>query len=155
MGKSAYDWDVAKRTISAATLIKVGQHLRMLRVALGHNQAQWADALGISAPMLNKWEAGTRQPNIDVLIRICESTRCTLDFIFRGRLGRDVDQELRERLASLYGGDLVLLFSPAAAPQPPDPSAAPSDAAHKPRKRPAPRKSSHRASTRRTPPSPH
>jgi len=107
---------MAKRTISSQTLKAVGIRLRMLREVLGHSQADWARALKIKPQILNKWEQGTRQPNIETLVVICGSTGCTLDFIFRGKIGLDMRQELRTALVAAFPNSpyVSLLFSPAA-----------------------------------------
>jgi DNA-binding XRE family transcriptional regulator len=112
---------MVKRTISSATLVAVGARLRMLRAVLGHTQADWARELLINPQILNKWENGSRQPNIETLILICASTGCTLDFIFRGRLGLDMRQELREALLASYRDSpyVSALFGPAVPPSPP------------------------------------
>jgi transcriptional regulator with XRE-family HTH domain len=100
--RKKYPRRMVKRTISSATLTAVGARLRMLRNVIGHSQAEWARVLRIEPQILNKWERGTRQPNVETLILICGSTGCTLDFIFRGRVGADMRQELREALLSSY-----------------------------------------------------
>jgi DNA-binding XRE family transcriptional regulator len=98
----------------------------MLREVLGHTQADWARALTIKPQMLNKWEQGSRLPNIETLILICASTGCTLDFIFRGRLGADMKQELRVALLNSYPGDPLIfaLFGPVEPPPSPPSSPA-------------------------------
>jgi len=113
---------MVKRTISSATLTAVGARLRMLRNVIGHSQAEWARVLRIEPQILNKWERGTRQPNVDTLVLICNSTGCTLDFIFRGRVGADMRQELREALLSSYRESpfVFVLVSPVA-PSSPEP----------------------------------
>jgi len=150
MPQKTYALEMAKR-LRQGTLAQVGRHLRMLRTAMGQSQQEWAYALLITPQMLNKWEKGTRQPNIDVLIRICDSYGCTLDFIFRGRLGRDVAPELREKLSSFYGEDaFVLLGSPVERPPPQDQSDAAASPTRAPRKKK--RQSNVRASARQKPP---
>ena len=96
---------MAKR-VRQGTLAQVGRHLRMLRTALGHSQQDWAYALQITPQVLNKWESGKRQPNIEVLFRICDSFGCSLDFIFRGKMRasvRDISPELQAKLIAVYG----------------------------------------------------
>jgi DNA-binding XRE family transcriptional regulator len=112
---------MAKRTISAKTLEGVGARLRMVRAVLSHTQADWARALKITRHLLNKWEQGAAQPNIDVMTMICASTGCTLDFIYRGRVGLDMKQELREALAHSFRDSpyVFLLFSPTDPPSGP------------------------------------
>ncbi len=123
---------MTKRTISASTLTGVGHRLRMLRTVLAHSQAEWARVMRIAPPILNKWEQGTRQPNIDTLMMICGSTGCTLDFIFRGRIGHDMNQELREALLASFRGDPYVFELVAPPPLEPPPSA-PSSPKRRPR----------------------
>lgn len=94
----------------------------MLRSVLGHSQSEWARVLRIKVQILNKWEQGVRSPNIDTLILICNSTGCTLDFIFRGRVGEDLKQELRQALLNSYRESpyVVELFAPVV-PSSPEP----------------------------------
>jgi DNA-binding XRE family transcriptional regulator len=98
----------------------------MLREVLGHTQADWARVLRINPQILNKWEQGSRQPNVETLILICASTGCTLDFIFRGRVGADMKQELREALLNSYRESpfVFALFSPVEPPPSPPSSPA-------------------------------
>jgi DNA-binding XRE family transcriptional regulator len=98
----------------------------MLRAVLTHSQAEWARVLKIPPQTLNKWEQGTRQPNIETLATICASTGCTLDFIFLGRVGTDMKQDLREALLASYRESPFVfeLFAPHPLPQQPPPSAA-------------------------------
>lgn len=119
---------MAKRTISNERLKNTGLRIRWLREFLGHSQAEWAVAMGVSPMQLNKWEKGTRQPNIEVLIRVCGASYCTLDFIFRGVVGQDLHPLLRRTLAEAPNARLLQLSSPDGAafshPRPP-PSPAP------------------------------
>ena len=116
--RKKYARRMVKRTISSTTLVAVGARLRMLRLVLGHQQAEWARVLRIKPPVLNKWEQGARQPNMETLILICGSTGCTLDFIFRGRVGSDMKEELRRALLSSYRDSPYVfeLFAPAEPP---------------------------------------
>jgi transcriptional regulator with XRE-family HTH domain len=123
--RKKYPRRMVKRTISTETLVAVGSRLRMLREVLGHTQADWARALLIKPQMLNKWEQGSRQPNVETLILICASTGCTLDFVFRGRLGADMKQELREALLNSYPGDPLIFALFAPAEPPPSPPSSP------------------------------
>ena len=156
MRASSYARDMAKRTRDS-TLPKVGRHLRLLRVAFGQSQQDWADALQITPTQLNKWEQGTRKPRIDVLIRICGSTRCTLDFIFRGYLGWDLDHELRDRLAALAAAASVVLVFPEPPPQSPGQLTLPSSVKRRPHRISSTAQTTadpQRASPRQSPPKP-
>jgi len=112
---------MVKRTISTETLLAVGARMRMLRAVLGHTQAEWAHVLNIKPQILNKWEQGARQPNMETLMLICGSTGCTLDFIFRGRIGEDMREELRRALLASYRESPFVfeLFAPVDPPSPP------------------------------------
>jgi len=156
MPKRTYALDMAKR-VRQGTLAQVGRHLRMLRTALGHSQQDWAYALQITPQVLNKWESGKRQPNIEVLFRICDSFHCSLDFIFRGRMrqeARDVSPELQEKLVSVFGAAAFSYqISPVEPPRQPDQSGAATLPGRKRQRKPVPqsrRRAS--ASARRKPP---
>jgi transcriptional regulator with XRE-family HTH domain len=103
--RKKYPNRMVKRTISSTTLAAVGARLRMLRSVLGHSQAEWARVLRIKPQILNKWEQGARQPNVETLILICNSTGCTLDFIFRGTGGVNrIDHLNRRRVTDSLRG---------------------------------------------------
>ena len=119
--RKKYSRRMVKRSISTETLVAVGARMRMLRSVLGHPQAEWARVLNIKPQILNKWEQGVRQPNMETLILICGSTGCTLDFIFRGRVGEDMREELRRALLASYRDSPFVfeLFAPVEPPSSP------------------------------------
>jgi DNA-binding XRE family transcriptional regulator len=90
---------MAKQSI---LLHAIGIRLRMLRSVLGHSQADWARALRISRAMLNRWEQGARKPDIEIMILICQSSGCTLEFIYRGQVGQDMRSELKAGAAACF-----------------------------------------------------
>lgn len=63
----------------------VGLRLRALREASDFSQDALADAVGTSQSALQKWEIGSRWPDIVVLLAIC--VRCGGDFnwIYQGK----------------------------------------------------------------------
>jgi transcriptional regulator with XRE-family HTH domain len=101
--------ETGKRTITPELLTDVGKRLRWLREAYGHSQQQWADALLITPALLSKWEGGTRQPNLNSLVTICDQTQCTMDYFFRGRVGPDVPRDLREVLFAEHPRELTFV----------------------------------------------
>jgi transcriptional regulator with XRE-family HTH domain len=107
-----YNRTVPKRSAKDATLTAVGVRLQWLRVALGHTQAEWARELRISNQQLNKWEAGTRLPNIDALITICDASGASMDYLFRGLLTPEMEPELLQVLFDAHGSELILRLRP-------------------------------------------
>lgn len=93
---------------------EIGLRLQWLREAFGKKQAVWARDLGISVPMLNKWEAGTRMPNLDMLVRIVKASSASMDYLFLGRLTAEMNPELRDYLFRHHGADLELRVLPGA-----------------------------------------
>jgi len=118
-----YSRNVPKRTVSDQLLRDIGQRLQWLREAFGHTQAQWARALQITPQQLNKWEAGTRMPNLDALVDIVRSFRASFDYLFQGHLSQEMAPELRARLFELHGSQLTLSVPPPSVPRsgPPTP----------------------------------
>ena len=65
-----------------------------LRNAYAHSQKQWAAALGVLPSVLNKWEMGTRSPNLDILVAIIDATGATADYVLLGLLTEQMKLEL-------------------------------------------------------------
>lgn len=55
--------------------------LRKWRERKGYSQKQVAISLGIAPPQISKWEAGTTEPTLENLIKLCELYGVTLDEI--------------------------------------------------------------------------
>jgi transcriptional regulator with XRE-family HTH domain len=108
-----YSRGVPKRSVKDSTLTTIGKRLVWLRVALGHTQSDWARQLRISNQQLNKWEAGTRLPNIDALITICDASGASMDYLFRGLLTAEMNPELVQILYRDHGPSLQLRVLPA------------------------------------------
>jgi transcriptional regulator with XRE-family HTH domain len=85
---------IVKRKASEKKLREIGTRLIWLRETMGQTQAGFARHLNMPVEMLNRWERGTRQPNIDMLCILCAQTEATLDFILDGRVGPAMNDEL-------------------------------------------------------------
>jgi transcriptional regulator with XRE-family HTH domain len=76
-----------KRQISGQTSMSdlkvVGRRLRQLR-GFDVTQADFARKLGISQSQLSKYERGVAAPPADVLIRLKEMLRISLDWLLTG-----------------------------------------------------------------------
>jgi hypothetical protein len=54
------------------------------------------------ASTVNKWCAGTRLQPVYHLITICEQSGCTLDFLYRGKLGGLMRRDVELHLVAAY-----------------------------------------------------
>ena len=54
-----------------------GIRLREIRKENGHTTVSAAKALGVSQPTYNTWELGTREPNIDKILALCNLLHTT------------------------------------------------------------------------------
>lgn len=88
----------ATRTVSKETLRQIGVRMVILREALGHSQADWAQRMRIQVPTLSKWENGGRLVNLDILIAICDASGATADFFLRGIVNGGMPPVLVDRL---------------------------------------------------------
>lgn len=84
----------------------VGERLRWAREEIEPNATVVARYLEVDPSTLNKWEAGTRLPDVFKMADLAENLRITLDYLYRGRL-EGVDRELALRLAAKHP-ELVL-----------------------------------------------
>ena len=56
-------------------------NLKDLRTKRSHTQQQVADAIGCSVMVYSRYERETRQPSIDVLIRLSDLFGVTIDYL--------------------------------------------------------------------------
>lgn len=61
----------------------IGRRLKMARDAQGLSMKQLADKINISANMIKKYEHNESMPSSDVLLRLLDSLKISLDFLFR------------------------------------------------------------------------
>jgi Predicted transcriptional regulators len=63
----------------------IGKRIVALREALGYNQAQFAELVGLTQPAMSNYEKGFRRPDIDSAIKIQLRTGATLDWLYMGK----------------------------------------------------------------------
>ena len=59
--------------------------IRQVREVQGVSQRELARRLGVSQPVVARWEAGRDSPRLDTLQRIAEALEVNLEVIFSGR----------------------------------------------------------------------
>lgn len=55
--------------------------LRECRKANGYTQEKFAELLGVSRDKLSKWENGSRSPDLNELLKMCDIFKCDLDYL--------------------------------------------------------------------------
>jgi transcriptional regulator with XRE-family HTH domain len=73
----------SSRTGAGTNLKAVGRRLRELR-GFDTTQEEFANQLGISQSQLSKYERGVAAPPADVLLRIKEKLRVSIDWLLTG-----------------------------------------------------------------------
>ncbi len=63
------------------------QNLKHLRKQKGVNQDELAEVLGVKRPTIGNWETGSREPNINMLVRIAGYFNVTLDELVIKNMG--------------------------------------------------------------------
>ena len=61
------------------------------------NNKAFADRFGTTESAVNNWRLGYNLPHVPEMIRLCEQTGITLDWLYRGFVGT-IDPELALRL---------------------------------------------------------
>jgi transcriptional regulator with XRE-family HTH domain len=87
----------------------IAGRLRLLVDVIG-DKSEVAEIMGISRSGLSNWISPDKplKPSIEPLIRLCNATGCTLDYIYRGipaGLTADLANRLRERETELSRHD--------------------------------------------------
>ena len=83
----------------------VAKRLRAARTIVYDSAAACARILGLPKNTWGNYEAGVRYPDPAHLVRFCDATGFTTDFIYRGRF-RGISEDVQIRLAAEYP-DLV------------------------------------------------
>jgi DNA-binding XRE family transcriptional regulator len=66
------------------SLARIAERLRKIREALGMNQAEFARRAGMSRNAYNAYEKARERPALDQALRLCDTYKLTLDWIYRG-----------------------------------------------------------------------
>ena len=61
-----------------------GERMRVLREDAGLTQGDVADKIGVSRPMVNRIEQGTKVPSLFVAILIADTLNTTVDYLVKG-----------------------------------------------------------------------
>lgn len=78
----------------------VGRRLRWSREIVAESQADVCRLLGLEdTTTWNKWEKGTRYPDVAVMARYCDLFGLTMDYLYRGRL-KGIREDVQLRLAA-------------------------------------------------------
>ena len=62
----------------------VGARLALTRDVLGLKQGEFGERADIKPSMYNQIESGRSYPSVEAALRLCDTYRLTLDWIFRG-----------------------------------------------------------------------
>jgi transcriptional regulator with XRE-family HTH domain len=80
---------------------EIGARVRQVRELYGLGQAELAAALEVDPSTLNKIEKGSRPPSVFNIISLANRLRVSTDFLLRGQLVGQMDQEVALQLAAL------------------------------------------------------
>lgn len=77
-------------------------YIRSVRENAGMTQKDLAAAINVNPPTLGNWEAGRREPPIDMLCAIADVLDCSLDLLIRGKeKDRPVERSLSGAISIL------------------------------------------------------
>ena len=62
----------------------IGERLRVTREAEGLQQNEYAERAGLAVNTYNQYEQGKTRPKIENAVKLCETYKLTLDWIYRG-----------------------------------------------------------------------
>lgn len=64
---------------------KVGERIKELRNKMGLTQAELAERSGFTPQTVSNWEGGTREPDIDTLVKLSSLFSVSLDYLISGK----------------------------------------------------------------------
>jgi transcriptional regulator with XRE-family HTH domain len=59
----------------------IAERIKELRVEKGMSQAQLAEMVGCSQPMITLWEKGECEPTATAIIKLSEALNCSTDYL--------------------------------------------------------------------------
>jgi transcriptional regulator with XRE-family HTH domain len=62
----------------------LAKRLRLTREAMKLSQAEWCRLVGIDPQAWNNYEKARNRISIDEALKVCQATRASLDWIYRG-----------------------------------------------------------------------
>jgi transcriptional regulator with XRE-family HTH domain len=62
----------------------MGRRLELTRIALGLTAGAFANRAGVAKSTYSNYTSGTRAPELDQALKLCEAYELTLDWIYRG-----------------------------------------------------------------------
>lgn len=57
------------------------ERLKTIRIDRGLTQAQLASILGVGRAAIAKWESGTREPRLQILVKLCDALDVSSDYL--------------------------------------------------------------------------
>lgn len=81
---------------------EVGQRLLWLRQAVADNQTQAARVVDVDQSTFSLYEKGERLIPAHVAMRMCDAWGVTMDYLYAGKLGSAVRQDVAVRLAAAH-----------------------------------------------------
>lgn len=64
-------------------------NIKNIRARKGLTQAEVASALGVSSVVYSRYETGSRQPSIDMLVQMADIFGVTVDYLLGRRIAED------------------------------------------------------------------
>ena len=64
---------------------QVGERIRNERTKAGFTQAELADKVGFTSQTISNWESGSREPDIDALVKLSSLFGVSLDYLLSGK----------------------------------------------------------------------
>ena len=58
----------------------IGQKIQLKRQELGLYQSELANLVGVNQPQISRIEKGTRNPSIELLLKISKALKCDLNY---------------------------------------------------------------------------
>jgi len=92
-------------------MFEMGARLKQLRIKKMLSQGQLAERLGITRSAVCAYEAGTRYPSLDMLIKLAQSFNVSTDFLLGIEKIQSLDVKKLTPNQLMIINDLILEFS--------------------------------------------
>jgi transcriptional regulator with XRE-family HTH domain len=88
------------KRLGQSAIVAIARRMRLLRLATGLSQAEFARSIGVSRNVWNNVELSFSRIGVDTAMNVCTKYPVTLDWIYRGNEAL-VPDDLKKRLQEL------------------------------------------------------
>lgn len=87
--------------------MEIGKNIKLFRKEKGFTQEYLADAIGVSAQAISKWETGQAMPDVSLILPICSVLGVSADRLLGGNRRKELEKNFQESVFLGIDAELI------------------------------------------------